>query len=128
MSVRGRIILFGVALGIALSLRFLAQWSWFASLLVPLVGWPLGGTLVTIDDDFPGGWSNPDGTVRPPWLEAPYWGQIAVSASVCAIGGAVDAGWQTTDAKAWWVSFLCSGLFGALLIWRPWHKAQAHDT
>jgi hypothetical protein len=27
------------------------------------VGWPVVGTVVTVDDDLPGGWSNPDGTV-----------------------------------------------------------------
>lgn len=34
------------------------------SLMIFFVGWPIGGTLVTIDDDLKGGWSNPDGTVR----------------------------------------------------------------
>jgi hypothetical protein len=33
------------------------------SLMIFFVGWPIGGTLVTIDDDLKGGWSNPDGTV-----------------------------------------------------------------
>ena len=32
------------------------------SFLIFFVGWPLVGTLVTIDDDLPGGWSNPDGS------------------------------------------------------------------
>jgi hypothetical protein len=33
-----------------------------------LIGWPLLGTLITLDDDLPGGWSNPNGKQRPEWL------------------------------------------------------------
>jgi hypothetical protein len=35
--------------------------------LALFIGWPLMGTLITIDDDFPGGWSNPDGKATPKW-------------------------------------------------------------
>jgi hypothetical protein len=37
------------------------------------VGWPLAGTLITLDDDFPGGWSNPDGKTRPEWATLIWW-------------------------------------------------------
>lgn len=30
--------------------------------------WPTIGTLVTFDDDLPGGWSNPDGSQKPPYV------------------------------------------------------------
>ena len=35
--------------------------------LAVFVGWPVFGTIVTIDDDLPGGWSNPDGNATPEW-------------------------------------------------------------
>jgi hypothetical protein len=31
------------------------------------IGWPLLGTLITLDDDMPGGWSNPGGKATPEW-------------------------------------------------------------
>jgi len=124
MSFRGRIGLLAVAVGIALVLRLLLHWSWFISLFVPFVGWPLGGTLVTIDDDLRGGWSNPDGTVRPQWLQSRFWGQIAAGIALSALGAAFDAGWQSVDAKAWGLTFLATALLAGLLIWRPWHKAR----
>ena len=63
----------------ALVAHFALDVSLGLSFLLFFVAWPLGGTLITIDDDLPGGWSNPDGTVRPPWLEAPFWGQVAAT-------------------------------------------------
>lgn len=32
-------------------------------------GWLFIGHLVTIDDELPGGFFNPDGATKPPWLE-----------------------------------------------------------
>lgn len=37
------------------------------ALLVLVVGWPLTGTMITIDDDLSGGWSNGGGTLVPEW-------------------------------------------------------------
>src|SRR5882757_8248209 len=54
--------------------------------LAIFVGWPLIGTLITVDDDLPGGWSNPDGTVPPPWKHARFWADI-VFRSAFAFGG-----------------------------------------
>jgi hypothetical protein len=31
------------------------------------IGWPVFGTLIAIDDDLPGGFSNPDGKATPEW-------------------------------------------------------------
>lgn len=33
------------------------------------VVWAFVGHLITIDDDAPGGWSNPDGSIPFPWAE-----------------------------------------------------------
>lgn len=38
-----------------------------------LVGLPILGTIITIDDDFPGGWSNPDGKSRPEWTKGVWY-------------------------------------------------------
>jgi hypothetical protein len=76
--------------GISLALVFLSIF----------VAWPLFGTLITIDDDMKGGWSNPDGTVRPPWLQAPFWGQIIVGLALASCGAAIDYGWNTRPASS----------------------------
>ena len=57
-----------VGLGLGLALTFLLGGSggigW--CMLGVLIVLPLVGVLVTIDDDLPGGWSNPNGRVKPP--------------------------------------------------------------
>ena len=68
MSAPQRYFLFlGVlaAVTVALSLGF--DWPLGIVALVLFVGWPVIGTLVTLDDDMPGGWSNPDGRAIPEW-------------------------------------------------------------
>ena len=35
--------------------------------LVIFVGWPVLGTIITMDDDLPGEWDNPDGNATPEW-------------------------------------------------------------
>ena len=38
-------------------------------LTLTIIGcWPLAGSIITFDDDLPGGWSNPDGDEPFPWL------------------------------------------------------------
>jgi hypothetical protein len=60
----------------AIALRFVVGLSSGVTLLVLLVGWPLVGTLVTIDDDFAGGWSNPDGKAVPEWKMLWWWADL----------------------------------------------------
>jgi uncharacterized protein len=55
-----RLLVLVVTLGGALGVHFKLGVSFAASFLIFFVGWPLLGTLVTIDDDLPGGWSNPE--------------------------------------------------------------------
>jgi hypothetical protein len=74
------------------------------ALLIFFVGWPLLGTLVTADDDMKGGWSNPDGTIRPPWLHVPFWGQIVAGLALASCGAAIDHGWTTETATIFWVA------------------------
>ena len=80
--------------------------------LILLVVWPLVGILITIDDDLPGGWSNPDGTLPPPWKCAKFWAEI-IFRLACALGAcAVGEGWKTSEAVVFWwfcgMTFLAS--------------------
>ena len=79
-----------------LAVHFLVGLLWGWSALAGFVGWPVIGTLVTIDDDLPGGWSNPDGTVRPDWLTSPFWGQLSLGPGVAAFVTALDVGVLTS--------------------------------
>lgn len=50
----------------------LLSWLWRVPYLYTLIGfaaWALLGHLITIDDDLPGGWSNPQGEAPFPWRE-----------------------------------------------------------
>jgi hypothetical protein len=73
------------------------------SMVATLVGLPLIGLLITIDDDLPGGWSNPDGKVRAPWLYWESWAEVASRGAISSIGFAVDAGWYTVLAIPFWM-------------------------
>jgi len=68
---------------VTLLLHFLAGVSWAWSVLAGFVALPGVGFLVTIDDDFPGGWSNPDGSAPSPRI----W---SVGRGVTAAGLAVS--------------------------------------
>ena len=44
--------------------------------LIAFLGWPILGTVITADDDLPGGWSNPDGTRKPDWQTSAFGGNL----------------------------------------------------
>jgi hypothetical protein len=69
--------------------------GWGQAAFAALVGWPLIGTLVTADDDLPGGWTNPDGTRTPDWRRAEWWGQLAIGSSASAFVTALEDGMLT---------------------------------
>jgi len=77
---------------VTVALHFGAHLSFGLSSLLAFVGWPLVGTLITADDDLPGGWSNPDGDLPPPWATARYWGQLLAGASISALAFSLEAG------------------------------------
>ena len=55
---------------------------WHVPYLYTLIGaaaWTFVGHIITADDDAPGGWSNPDGTIPFPWHE------LAVKAALLAL-------------------------------------------
>jgi len=86
------------------------------SLLIFFVGWPVVGTIVTADDDLPGGWSNPDGTVTPPWEETRFWGFLVGGFAVSGIGFAIDAGWNTIDSARYWLLAVAAAFLAAALV------------
>jgi hypothetical protein len=88
--------------------------------LIFFVGWPIIGTLLTLDDDLSGGWSNPDGTVRAPWLEAPFWGPIFAGLALSAFGFAADAGWQSRAALPYWLAVTAAGFVAGAMFTRKW--------
>jgi hypothetical protein len=73
---RRYITAFGAMAFLAIVARVLWEIPSWASLLVLLIAWPLIGTLITVDDDLPGGWSNPDGTVIPEWKTLWWWADL----------------------------------------------------
>ena len=101
--VRTGLLLFVVAFVGALALHAFLEVRLGFAFLIFFVGWPLIGTLITIDDDLKGGWSNPDGSVRPPWLQTQYWGQILAGLSLSSIGAAIDVGWNTQNGIWFWI-------------------------
>jgi hypothetical protein len=109
-----------IALGGSIAVHLMLNVPLGLAFLIFFVGWPIVGTLVTIDDDLPGGFSNPDGSVRPEWLEPPFWGKIMAGASISAAGFAVDCGWSSGMAWRLWLLAMGSGFLAIALITRKW--------
>ncbi len=72
-------------------------------MLLVLVVVPVAGVLTTIDDDLPGGFSNPDGKIRGPWRRWENWADLAIRTALCGVGFAIDAGWRTPEAVLPWI-------------------------
>ena len=65
-------------LGVAVLARFFFDLPAWAVLAVLVIGWPLFGTIITIDDDMPGGFSNPDGKAVPEWRTLWWWSDLVL--------------------------------------------------
>ena len=76
-----------------LVLHFVARLPWGLAALAASVGLPVVGTVITIDDDVPGGWSNPDGKQRPDWLRARFWGRLLAGLAASAVVAGLDGDW-----------------------------------
>jgi len=73
---------YGVIIATICSIAVMLSLIWAVPYLYTAIGfavWALVGHLITIDDDVPGGWSNPDGSVPFPWVE------LAIKAAVLLI-------------------------------------------
>jgi hypothetical protein len=113
-----RVALVMVAIGGALAVHFALDVSLGLAFFVFFVGWPILGTLVTIDDDLPGGWSNPDGSVRPPWRRAPFWERIGGGVAISAAAFALEAVWQAPSSIKPWSAATVAALVSAALLKR----------
>jgi hypothetical protein len=102
--------------------------SWI-TLAVLLIGWPLGGILITIDDDMPGGWSNPDGKSVPEWKMLWWWADIfLVRGSLVVLAVVVE---NAVAGHFSWKSLVAAVLMAALG-WPPFvrgvEKEVAHAS
>jgi hypothetical protein len=75
-----------VATGIVLSLAWDIPYIYTA---IGFAAWAFVGHLVTADDDAPGGWSNPDGTLSFPWVELTMKGLVLMA--LCLVAWLVPA-------------------------------------
>jgi len=58
--------------------------------IIGFAAWVFVGHLITVDDDVPGGWSNPDGSLPFPWAELAIKGVVlAVACGLAAFLPAV---------------------------------------
>jgi hypothetical protein len=63
---------YGIMLVIVCLTAVFLSWMWKVPYLYTAIGfaaWAFAGHLITIDDDLPGGWSNPNGDIPFPWAE-----------------------------------------------------------
>ena len=93
--------------------------------LIAFVGWPVMGTLVTIDDDLPGGFSNPDGKSTPDWLTAEFWGKLVGGIAVVCFAFLAQIGFAV-EGSGYFVlwGLVCAALSFALL-WRASRKTAS---
>ena len=92
-------LLGGVAFQIAIGAHVIGP-----IMLLLLVVLPVLGILTTIDDDLPGGFSNPEGKAPSPgpWRRWENWADLAIRAALCGVGFAIDAGWRTPASILPW--------------------------
>lgn len=106
-----------LALAVVVHVAFQVPLGW--SMLGFLVGLPVAGMLVTIDDHFPGGWSNPDGRTRQMWSYGEFWGELTLRSALSLVGFAIDNGWSTPEAVPYWISAAVGIVAGVASI-RTW--------
>jgi len=94
------------------------------SALIAFIGWPVVGTIVTADDDLPGGFSNPDGTATPDWETPEYWGRLFGGGSVVCLAFVAQLGFAA-PRLTYFLSgaFLCA-ILSFLLLRRACNSSQ----
>ena len=75
-SFRRYLTIICIMLAVAVAGRLLLSFPSWLTLAALIVAWPLIGTLITIDDDLPGGWSNLDGKSVPEWRTLWWWADL----------------------------------------------------
>jgi hypothetical protein len=107
-------LLLGILLAVGVHLYYHVPLGW--SMLAFLVGWPILGTIITADDDLPGGWSNPDGTRPPDWHYREFWGWLVLRTGVSFLGFASDVGISSAQGILFVALALIGSLVGATVI------------
>jgi hypothetical protein len=107
-------IAFAMALAVGVHLAFHVPLGW--SMVGFLVAWPVAGTVITIDDSLPGGWSNPDGKAPQMWSYGQFWGQLTLRAALSLIGFAVDNGSTNPQSIPYWVAAFTGSALGVTMI------------
>jgi hypothetical protein len=87
-ALRRYFLLLGALAIVSIALNVVLPWNLSVTALALFVGWPLVGTLITIDDDFPGGWSNPDGKATPEWKTVTWWANILLCRGAFVVAAA----------------------------------------
>ncbi len=77
---------YAIPIVLFLSTTIVLSLVWHVPYIFTVIGfaaWAFIGHLVTADDDTPGGWSNPDGSLPFPWAELAI--KALVLAALCAL-------------------------------------------
>ncbi len=114
-----------MASAVTLLLHVAAGLPWGLAALAGFVGLPLVGTFITVDDDLPGGWSNPDGKRRPDWLRARFWSRLFGGLAASAIVAGLDGDWVPRRLLLFGGAALAAAVASGLLLRR--RAAQQAD-
>jgi len=106
-------------------LYFFAHFPIGYSAFIAFLGWPIVGTIVTSDDDLPGGWSNPDGTAIPAWETPEFWGRLFGGAAIVSLAFAVQVAYSPQLLPFLVGSGLVSAAASAYLLYRSF-TARGH--
>jgi hypothetical protein len=113
------------ALVVTALLYFFAHVGIGWSAFIAFLGLPLLGTAVTADDDFVGGWSNPNGTATPDWETPKYWGRLCGGAAAVCIAFFLQFGL----GSLWPVCFIVAAVvfvFASVLLLRRSRRVSHH--
>lgn len=72
----------GIMLAMVCSTAAILSLIWKVPYLYTALGfavWAFAGHLITIDDDVPNGWSNPDGSIPFPWAQLAIKGAVLLA-------------------------------------------------
>jgi hypothetical protein len=88
-SFRRYLTIICVMVAVAVAVRLVIDIPSWLTLAGMTIAWPLVGTLITIDDDLPGGWSNPDGKSVPEWKTLWWWADLLLVRGALVVGAFV---------------------------------------
>ena len=90
--------------------------GWLA--LIVFLGWPILGTFITVDDDLPGGWANPDGVATPAWETLEFWGQLLGGVAVVSTAFAIQGNFSAQSSPWLLLLTLLSAALSTYLFYR----------